>query len=309
MFRLLTITIWLLTCAPGEELYSRYGHTAIRVQDTETGIDLCYNYGTFSFNTDHFYWKFVKGETYYMLSDLPTSLFMEEYRYDRRTVYEQELDLTENEKLALAIALRENCRPENAEYLYNFVYDNCATRPFRLLQDVLQDSLQTTYTGWEGTSFRTALRHYTHPHSVINGLINMIFGPRANQPMSKEDALFLPEQLMFHIQYTTRKNGQPLVKNAHIAPFQIRQTHWWETIYPYLAIFAICMTLLSLYDRKRGKLSWGVDVVLGTFYALLLALVVFLRFFSLHPLVGFDWRLLIIPSIHLCTRLVYILRS
>lgn len=309
MFKLLTITIWLLTCAPGDEIYAHYGHTAIRVQDTEEQFDYCFNYGTFSFDTNNFYWKFVKGETYYILSACPTSWFMHEYAYEHRTVWAQELNLREEEKQAVKAALIENYQPQNAEYLYNFVYDNCATRPFRLLQNVLQDSLTSSYVGWTGHSYREALQHYTRPHTVINGLINMIFGARADQIMTQEDALFLPEQLMFHMQYAQRADGSPLVMpSTEIASFSIAPTRWWECSYLYIALFALLMLMLSLWDRKRKHISWGVDVLLGFIYLLVVLIVIFLRYFSIHPLVGWDWRLIILPLIHLCTRLVYILR-
>ena len=121
MFKLLVIYISLLTCTPGQELYSRYGHTAIRVQDTEKHSDFVFNYGTFTFNTDHFYWKFVKGETYYQLGIDPTSWFIEENTLENRTVYEQRLNLTEEQTQAVAEALWKNFRPENRSYLYNFV--------------------------------------------------------------------------------------------------------------------------------------------------------------------------------------------
>lgn len=307
MLNLLSITIWLLTCAPGDELYAHYGHTAIRIQDTERGWDYCFNYGTFSFDTDNFYWKFVKGETYYMLTASQTRYFIQEYKEHNRPVYEQKLNLTEDEKIRLEEALIWNLQPENSEYLYNFVFDNCATRPFEMLQFALQDSLKSHYVGWTGSTYRDAIRHYTRPNTVINGLINMIFGKRAEMVMHGEDALFLPEQLMFYLEDAKKKDGTPLVSESHIAPFKIVPTHWWENCYLYLALFMMVMLGISIIDRRRQCLSWGVDVALGGIYLLLLILVVFLRFFSIHPLVGFDYRLLILPLIHLCARLVYFL--
>ena len=308
MLKLLSITIWLLTCAPGGELYSRYGHTAIRVQDTERDLDVCFNYGTFSFDTEHFYWKFVKGETYYMLSASPTEWFKYEYRMEQRAVFAQELNLTQEEARRLEEALVLNCQPEHAEYLYNFVFDNCSTRPFKMLQKGLDDPLESSYEGWTGHTYRQMIRHYTHPHSVINGLINLIFGKRSDIRMQQTDAIFLPEQLMFYVEQAHKKDGSPLVKTSNIAHFHIVKARWWETIYPYLLLFAAMMTLLSLRDRKRNRLTKGVDIALGGVYVVLIALVVFLRFFSIHPMVGFDIRLMIIPMIHLCTRLIYICR-
>ena len=71
--------ISLLTCSPGEELYARYGHTALRICDPQNDMDITFNYGIFDFNTDHFYWKFVRGETWYELGAAPYWWFMREY--------------------------------------------------------------------------------------------------------------------------------------------------------------------------------------------------------------------------------------
>ena len=121
--------ISLLTCAPGEELYARFGHTALRVTDPAHHLDAVFNYGVFDFNTDHFYWKFVRGETWYELGASPYRWFMQEYIETKRPVYEQVLNLTAAQRDSLWKALLVNYEPQNRSYLYNFVFDNCATRP------------------------------------------------------------------------------------------------------------------------------------------------------------------------------------
>lgn len=308
MFKLLVIYISLLTCTPGQELYSRYGHTAIRVQDTEKHSDFVFNYGTFTFNTDHFYWKFVKGETYYQLGIDPTSWFIEENTLENRTVYEQRLNLAEEQTQAVAEALWKNFRPENRSYLYNFVFDNCATRPYYLLKNVLGDSICSTYAEWEGVTYRNYIQHYTGKDSWEDFAINMIFGPRADQPMTNEDRLFLPEALMFFMQDATLTDGTPLIKESNIEPFVIAPTPWYKTWYVGLVAFIVFFLTISLIDLRRDKWSWYVDLPFVILYVLLFAIVIFLTFFSIHPLVGFNWRLFLFPLIHLCLRLIYIVR-
>ncbi len=308
MFKLLAIYISLLTCSPGQELYSRYGHTAIRLQDTERHADFVFNYGVFTFDTDNFYWKFVKGETYYKLGIDPMSWFMEENTLEGRTVYEQQLNLTDDQTKAVADALWTNFRPENRSYLYNFVFDNCATRPYHLLKHVLGDTILSTYSDWEGVSYRKYIQHYTGKDSWEDFAINMIFGHRANQPMSSEDRLFLPEALMFFMQSATLADGTPLVKESHIAPFTIAPTPWYKTWYIGLVAFIILFLAINLVDLRRDKWSWYVDLPFVILYVILLGVVIFLTFFSIHPLVGFNWRLFLFPLIHLCLRLIYIVR-
>lgn len=300
--------ISLFTCAPGKELYARYGHTAIRVLDPQNELDVTLNYGIFNFATEHFYWKFVKGETWYELGATGTSWFRREYDFYQRPVYEQTLHLTPKQRQDLWDALVENYKPENRYYLYNFVFDNCATRPYYLIKNVLNDSIHSTYIGWQGKTYRQFIRHYTDVHSWENAGINLLFGPRADQPMDNEARLFLPEELMYYIHEATLSDGTALVENEQIAPFVIARTPWYASWELGLALYFLIVLIFSLWDRHRGRWSWGVELAVAIPYLLLLVIVTFLTFFSCHPLVGFGWRLLIIPLTHLCARLVYIVR-
>ena len=300
--------ISLITCTPGEELYARYGHTAIRVYDEANEMDITLNYGIFDFNTDHFYWKFVKGETWYELGAAPTWWFMQEYEAGDRPVYEQVLNLTAEQREALWQALETNYQPQNRKYLYNFVFDNCATRPYVLLKRVLGDTIISDYTGNTGVTYRRFIRHYTGALSWENAGINLLFGPRADLPMNNEQRLFLPEELMLFLQHAYLSDGTPVVSENSIGAFAKPQTPWYASWPLGLVLYFVLICLISLYDRKRQQWSWGVEVAVGIPYLLLLIIVTFLTFFSCHPLVGFGWRLLIIPFTHLCARLIYIIR-
>ena len=300
--------ISLLTCTPGEELYARYGYTAIRVNDPTNEMDVVFNYGIFDFNTDHFYWKFVRGETWYELGASPYKWFMREYDYYQRPVYEQTLNLTAEQKQSLWEALVENYRPENRKYLYNFVFDNCATRPYLLIAKVLGDTIVSDYTGYTGVSYRSFIRHYTGAYTWSNFGINLLFGPKADKPMSSEQRLFLPEELMNYLQSAHLSEGTPLVSEGTIAPFVIASTPWYAS-WPFgLVLYFLFVCAISWFDRKRQKRSRWLDILFCIVFGLLLILVTFLTFFSCHPLVGFGWRLLILPLTHLCARFIYILR-
>ncbi len=300
--------ISLITCTPGDELYARYGHTAIRVFDEANGMDITFNYGIFDFNTDHFYWKFVKGETWYELGAAPTWWFAQEYEQDHRPVYEQVLNLNAAQREALWQALETNYQPQNRKYLYNFVFDNCATRPYVLLKRVLADTIISDYTGYTGISYRTFIRHYTGALSWENAGINLLFGPRADQPMGNEQRLFLPEELMLYLEHARLSDGTAVVSESAIGPFEVAKTPWYAS-WPFgLVLYFLLVAGMSYYDRQRGKRSKWVESILYGVYTLLLILVTFLTFFSIHPLVGFGWRLLIIPLTHLCARLIYIVR-
>lgn len=128
------LRISLITCSPGQELYSTFGHSAIRVIDSARSSDWVFNYGTFDFNDPDFYTKFIQGKLLYFVSLERTVDFISQYQYEQRKVIEQELQLNESEKLFIQQYLFENLKPENRFYPYDFFFDNCTTR----LRDLLE---------------------------------------------------------------------------------------------------------------------------------------------------------------------------
>ena len=132
-----SIRLSLLTCAPGEVIYTLFGHTAIRYENPSQGIDVVFNYGLFSFDIPNFALRFSLGETDYRLGVIDYPHFAGEYAYFGRSVWQQTLNLNNEEKAELIRLLQENYRPENRVYRYNFFYDNCATRP----RDKIEESI------------------------------------------------------------------------------------------------------------------------------------------------------------------------
>lgn len=300
--------VYLLTCTPGTQVWSKYGHSAILVEDRAQGIDVVFNYGIFSFDTEDFYLKFIKGDTYYQLGIEPLRYFRLSAERVGRKVYWQRLNLTHTQMQQVFDALLVNYRPENRFYHYNFVFDNCATRPYHLIKDALGDTILSDYQGHIHRSYRRAISRYTGRNSWVDFGINLIFGKRADAPMDNEQRLFLPEELMFFMSEARLADGTPLVQSEDIAPFDIAPVPWYANCWLGIGLFVLVMAGISLFDRRRGRLTWWVDVLLGLVYLILIAIVVFLTFFSSHPLVGFNWRLLLFPVLHLCARLIYILR-
>ena len=135
-----SVEVSLLTCSPHEEIYSLYGHSALRWHDlrAERNVDVVYNWGLFDFQKPHFVLRFVFGLTDYEVGGFPYPLFLEEYKYVGSSVTEQVINLTNSEKARLSEAMRENLRPENRVYRYNYFYDNCSTRP----RDIIERSIE-----------------------------------------------------------------------------------------------------------------------------------------------------------------------
>jgi hypothetical protein len=193
------LRISLLTCTPGEELYSTFGHSALRVIDSSTSQDLIYNYGTFDFDDPDFYSKFVRGKLLYFVSVDEFSNFMYEYQYEKRGITEQVLDLSCSEKKGLNSALQKNALDENKYYKYDFVNDNCTTRLRDIVNRAAKDSIITTnILPARDVSFRTMIHTYLdNGGEVWSKLgIDILLGSPLDKKISNNEAMFLPDYLL-----------------------------------------------------------------------------------------------------------------
>lgn len=192
------LRISLITCEPGEELYSIFGHNAIRIVDSVAMRDYTFNYGTFDFDDKDFYIKFMRGKLLYFLSMDNTSDFIAFYQYCNRGITEQVLQLSEKEKIDIQQYLYNNIKNENKYYQYDFFYDNCSTRPRDLLQKNIQPQPSFSYSMPSGTTFRQAIHAYLDKgHQAWSKLgIDILLGKRTDKVMSAAEQQFLPDNLM-----------------------------------------------------------------------------------------------------------------
>ncbi|MEY4627841.1 MAG: hypothetical protein RLZZ595_167 [Bacteroidota bacterium] len=192
------LRISLVTCTPGSELYSVFGHNALRIVDSAAGTDIAYNFGTFNFDDPDFYTKFVRGKLLYYLSQENFSDFLYAYNYFKRGVSEQVLNLSDQEKKTIQKALFENLREENKNYKYDFFYDNCSTR----LRDIIFKTKSAN--AFDPPSFvEQGLTFRDHLHTYLDKAkmewtklgIDVLLGLDADKEMSTSNAMFLPEFL------------------------------------------------------------------------------------------------------------------
>ena len=297
------LEVSLLTCSPGDELYSAFGHTAIRVND------MVFNYGMFNFNTEGFYIKFVSGQTDYELGVEMMDGFERQYERRNRSVIEQKLNLTNEEKAALFNALIENTRPENKTYRYNFVFDNCATRPRVKIEECLKGAIKYDVKE-ENESYRKLIEKYVGEGSWIKFGIDILIGAEADKTASFFDRLFLPDELMNAFATARRDNGERLVTETKEIVSQDKDEDDDEDngVTP-LAVAVIAMSIISiaslLFPRKLKALNFVLFLATG----LLGVVVTFLCFFSLHPLVGANYNLLWLNPLHLIIPLTIFIKK
>ena len=299
-----SIRFSLLTCAPGQEVYSLYGHTAIRYQNFSDNTDLVFNYGMFNFNAPHFIYRFVKGETDYQLGITPYSYFESGYALRGSSVYEQELNLTPAEKEKLFRLLAENYKKENRVYRYNYFYDNCTTRA----RDQIERSIQgeVVYPHFPTSqSFRSIIHEFS-VHSPWNILgIDFCLGMEADEPIDDRQRMFAPFYMKDYAEgaYIQNPDGtkRPLIRGgAKIVDVEPEPNQAFPLHPMTVSVLFLLLNLVIAYVQvKKHRIYWGWDAFLYTVQGLAGCIVAFLFFFSVHPTVGSNLNILLFNPIPL----------
>jgi len=294
------LRISLLTCSPGEELYSTFGHSGLRVTDTTTHTDVVFNYGTFDYYDPGFYSKFVKGKLEYYLEADPFLDFVYAYQMDGRTVVEQELDLTAGEKIRLYHALRENAKPENKYYRYDFLFDNCATR-IRDIVKVNSDNLQFPELLPVNTvTFRHLIYEYLDNNKAWWSKlgIDILLGAGMDKYANSDQSMFLPDYLYRGFDSAT-VNRRALVtkRNAIFTP--VLSAAAGSSIFTPSLTFGILLLLFVLLSflHKTGILK-VLDFLLFLSAGLLGILLIVMWTATDHQLCASNYNLLWAIPLH-----------
>lgn len=305
-----SVRISLLTCAAGQEIYSLFGHTAIRYENYTRGIDAVFNYGIFNFNAPNFVFRFALGETDYQLGASDFERFAAEYNYLERDVWQQTLNFTPKEKERLIALLEENYRPENRVYRYNFFYDNCATRPRDLIEKAIDGNLQYADNMTDtniGISFRDLLHKYSEGHPWSRFGMDLCMGSKADKPIDRRLMMFVP----FYVQeyfnkaqiIDKEKQARPLVLTEEKIIITgdgepVQSSEGFTPMQAALLLF-IFVCGATIYGLRRGKTLWGIDLVLFFAAGVAGCILAFLALFSEHPAVSPNYLLFVFHPLHL----------
>ncbi len=294
------LQISLITCNPGNELYSVFGHSAIRVIDYDQGIDRVYNYGTFDFNTPNFYLKFARGYLNYQLTVSSMQRFMAEYQHTNRSVFEQVLVLNEQEKNDIYSFLEYNSQPENKFYLYDFFFDNCATRIRDVFAKEFDSSLRFKTQHYSSQTFRDLILPYLQPHRWSRFGINLVLGEVADKQADLNESMFLPDYLKMAFA-NAELNGKPLCKPAQVLFEQKNIDDTTPFFISPIFIFSLLFILLatsSYFEIKYKKRFKLFDFLL--FLAVgIVGIIIFLLWFATnHTAVVQNWNLVWAIPLH-----------
>ncbi len=285
-----SVQVSLITCSPGRDIYELCGHTALRVRSGDA--DMAVNYGIFDFNAPNFVYRFVKGETDYMVAAYPFEYFLEDYRRQGRSVTEQPLNLTPGQAEKLIALLDKNLRPENRVYRYNYVKDNCSTRPLSMIERALGDTVTLKApAGTEGWSFRDAMRYYHKGYPWYQFGIDLALGSGIDYPISDREKAFAPlmlSEMMKTAVINVPEAEMPLAADTRIIAEgspdggPSSPTPWYLT--PIAAAMALLVITIAvtLHDLKRRKITRWYDFAVFTLYGTAGCVIAFLVFVSVH---------------------------
>lgn len=304
-----SIEVSLLTCSPHEEIYSLYGHTALRWHDLHqsglsAGNDIAFNWGIFNFNKPYFVLRFVFGLTDYELGIMPFQYFCTYYEKWGSSVTEQVLNLSNEEKMKLEAALQENLQPENRIYRYNYFYDNCSTRPRNIIEECINGKVEYAQREDYTPSYREMVGVCTRNHPWGTFGNDILLGIKADFKTDMRQQEFLPDNLLYDFdraQIYADGTYRPLVKERRMVVLpgvQIIEKDFPLTPTECAVVLLIVALLLRGLEWKLKKVFVWWDVLLMLAQGLA-GCVLFAMIFSQHPTTSLNLQILLLNPLPL----------
>lgn len=294
-----SVEVGLLTCSPHNEVYSLYGHTALHWHDLRTDEHFVFNYGVFDYRKPHFVWRFMMGQTDYMLECTSNlNRWCNYYRKWGSEVKEQILNLTPSEKRRLQEALGINLK--SPVYRYNFFFDNCSTRPRNIIEKCLEGEVKYELNQeFSEATFRQLIHHCTtdHPWAAFGN--DLLLGLNADRKATQRERQFLPALLSWDFDHATViRNGQeqPLVSRRVIhVPLGNQPIEKEFPLSPLTCTLLLLIASLAIgmleWRSKRIMVWWDVLLMLASGIA---GCILLLMVFSEHPATSLNLQLLIL---------------
>lgn len=279
---------YLITCGPGTETYSVYGHSAIRIVIPAVHFDAVFNWGVFDFATKNFAWKFAKGRLDYMVIAQSPDSFMGEYVYEQRYVLSQRLNLEPKEVRTLIDLINENIKPENSKYRYDFFYDDCSTRIRDLIEKSVGDKIRypAAETG-KIPSFRDMVARYQHPYPWYRFGVDLIMGSTSDKKAGFRERMFLPIDLKNELSETyVNRSGKmiPLLQNP-VVLLDYKEPSIKPNFFlapPFIFTLVITIVLILAAKTKSRKIIRILDIIIYSVFSVLSLFMIFFNFFTDH---------------------------
>jgi hypothetical protein len=288
--------ISLVTCSPGDELYTAFGHSAIRILDPELGFDRLYNFGTFDMTVDHFYLRFARGDLLYQLSVDQGDADIEEHGALGQGVTEVQLNLTPEQKQSLFGALETNLAPANRYYRYDFLLDNCSTRVRDVFEKITGTSVaDKTVTG---VTFRQMLDPYLDRIPWIRFGIYLLLGAGVDRSVQPREACFLPANLESAVCQT--KVGDSAFGQSPVRLFPARPLpRMPRALDPEIVFSVVLLGWIGLWALRGGRASRIISALVYVVFGFTGLFLVVLAANTLHWEAYQNWNLAWLVPTHL----------
>ncbi len=280
--------VYLLTCGPGTETYSMWGHSALRIVDHAAGTDRVYNWGVFDFSTPAFAWKFARGRLEYMLGVSAYERFIQEYFMEGRWVQSQKVNLESQEVIKLLQLIQENLKPENIKYRYDFFYDDCSTRIRDLLEKSTGDGMvYPPDLDGDPPTFRFMVTKYLQKAPWLKAGVDLLMGIPGNKKTTVRERMFLPVDMQEGLSdIVINRSGKmiPLLSNPETVLESTNKSVSSKFFTSPIVVFSILLILAILASALiRGKKQNRVfDIVIFSIFSVLALLMIFFNFFTDH---------------------------
>ena len=289
------LRISLLTCTPGTELYSTFGHSALRIIDSTSLTDYVFNYGTFNFDDEGFYLKFVQGKLLYYLSAEQYKQFAYDYEAEGRGITEQVLAYAPTQKMAIQKAMMNNIKEANKYYLYDFFKDNCTTR----LRDIIVQN-KPTNTALKAIApatltYRQAIHYYLDMYKKYWSKlgIDLLLGQPTDAVMTAPETLFLPNNLMRALD-SSNNQGQWILskKAAYNFTAPAIQGQLLTPLFCFSLLLVIILAISFVVSRPAAYFLQGFDAMLFFLTGALGIVLIFMWVATNHAMCAHNYNLL-----------------
>lgn len=288
--------VTVITVGPGTYLNDAFGHNAIRIKDDSLKLDIAFNYGVYDFQAPNFYSKFAQGKLNYLIGADYFKDFLRQYSSQNRTVREQVLNLNVEEKQRMYDFLVDNYKPENRYYLYDYFYDNCATKIRDVTQEITQKDIQfNNPEGFETKSFRELIHDHVDRNSWGSFGIDLALGSVIDREATAYQHMYLPEYIYRFFDTATYENGESLVTLSRTLYEKKDEEVSTAFIYSPLFVFgliALMILWVTFSDLKKNKRTIWLDLILFGFTSLIGLFLLALWFGTDHSAAAFNYNLL-----------------
>ena len=270
----------VITCDTGNESYSLFGHTAIRIKDITHNFDAVYNYGAFDFSTPNFIPKFVKGDLQYFAVANTFSDFMSQYTYEKRSVFEQELNLPLFYKQKLYDNLTHALASSESYYTYKFIDKNCTSMVVEILNKTLGSNIIVKKVDTDKT-YRSILYPYFDNSFYEKLGTSIIFGKKVDEQGNR---IFLPLELQKSLKLISFQQHLLCKESSVLLDYKKETSHSiWDNFYT----FSLLLGFIIIINKKETDLFYfSIIGILGLFFA-------FIGFYSLHKELGYNYNILL----------------